>query len=100
MNAIETKTRRSVRHVPHARRGGLSGRLGAARSRALAAVSARCAVAVRALRGAAAEEEGQGTTEYAILVGVLVVIAIAAIIAFRGNVQTLWTAISDSINGL
>ncbi|WP_410054798.1 Flp family type IVb pilin [Olsenella uli] len=46
------------------------------------------------------EESGQGTTEYAILVGVLVVIAIIAVIAFRGKVQELWTAISDGINSL
>ncbi len=32
------------------------------------------------------EERAQGTTEYAILVGVLVVIAILAIIAFRDKV--------------
>lgn len=43
------------------------------------------------------EERAQGTTEYAILVGVLVVIAI---IAFRDKVSELWTAISDGINGL
>jgi len=43
---------------------------------------------------------GQGTTEYAILVGVLVVIAIVALIAFRGKVQELWTAIADGINSL
>lgn len=46
------------------------------------------------------DESGQGTTEYAILVGVLVVIAIVAIIAFRGKVQQLWTAIADGINSL
>jgi Flp pilus assembly pilin Flp len=45
-------------------------------------------------------ERGQGTTEYAILVGVLVVIAIIAIVAFRGKVQELWTAIAEGINGL
>ena len=44
--------------------------------------------------------KGQGTTEYAILVGVLVVIAIIAVVAFRGKLQELWTAISDGINGL
>lgn len=43
---------------------------------------------------------GQGTTEYAILVGVLVVIAIVAIIAFRGRISELWQAISDGINSL
>lgn len=45
-------------------------------------------------------ESGQGTTEYAILVGVLVVIAIIAIVAFRGKVQELWSAIAEGINGL
>lgn len=35
-------------------------------------------------------EDGQGTTEYAILVGVLVVIAIIAITVFRPKLQELW----------
>lgn len=52
--------------------------------------------AVRFLR----DEEGQGTTEYAILVGVLVVIAIVAIVAFRGKVSELWNAIADGVNSL
>lgn len=49
------------------------------------------------------EESAQGTTEYAILVGVLVVIAIiaiVAIVAFKGKVQDLWNAISEGINSL
>ena len=46
------------------------------------------------------DESGQGTTEYAILVGVLVVIAILAIGLFRGNLEDLWGAISDGINSL
>ena len=50
----------------------------------------------RLLRG----ESGQGTTEYAILVGVLVVIAIVAILAFRDRVSELWEAISSGINSL
>ncbi|NLG10171.1 MAG: class III signal peptide-containing protein [Coriobacteriaceae bacterium] len=44
--------------------------------------------------------KGQGTTEYAILVGVLVVIAIIAVTAFRGKLQELWEAISSGINDL
>lgn len=43
---------------------------------------------------------GQGTTEYAILVGVLVVIAIIAITLFRPKLQELWDAIASGINGL
>lgn len=50
---------------------------------------------VRSLR-----ESGQGTTEYAILVGVLAVIAMIAIAAFRGRISELWDAISNGINGL
>lgn len=45
-------------------------------------------------------ERGQATTEYAILVGVLVVIAIIAIVAFRGRISELWQAITDGINSL
>lgn len=48
----------------------------------------------------ARDESGQATTEYAILVGVIVVIAIVAIVAFRGKITELWQAISDGINSL
>ena len=43
------------------------------------------------------QKKGQGTTEYAILVGVLVVIAIIAITLFRPKIQELWDAISSGI---
>lgn len=56
----------------------------------------RATVATPVLR----EECAQGTTEYAILVGVLVVIAILAIVAFRDRVSELWEAISSGINSL
>lgn len=46
------------------------------------------------------QTKGQGTTEYAILVGVLVVIAILAITIFRPKLQELWNAIAEGINGL
>lgn len=46
------------------------------------------------------DARGQGTTEYAILVGVLVVIAIIAITLFRPKIQELWDAIASGINGL
>ena len=54
----------------------------------------------RYLRDIKEDESGQGTTEYAILVGVLVVIAIVAIIAFKGKVSELWEAITSGINSL
>ncbi len=46
------------------------------------------------------KEEGQGTTEYAILVGVLAVIAMIAIAAFKDKITELWDAISSGVNGL
>lgn len=53
----------------------------------------RCGVRRRAV-ALLRDCSGQGTTEYAILVGVLVVIA------FKGKVQELWTAIADGMNSL
>ncbi|WP_417229347.1 hypothetical protein [Thermophilibacter sp.] len=55
---------------------------------------------VRDARRLLAGREGQGTTEYAILVGVLVIIAIVAIVAFRDRVSELWEAIANGINSL
>lgn len=56
---------------------------------------------VRKTASAAIQDEcGQGTTEYAILVGVLVAIAIVAIVAFRERVSQLWEAIASGINSL
>lgn len=73
--------------------------LGAARTKANAwnerAVAGLCRARARAV-----DEKGQGTTEYAILVGVLVVIAILAITVFRPKLQELWDAISNGINSL
>lgn len=47
-----------------------------------------------------ARQPGQGTVEFAILVGVLVVIALLAITIFRPKIQELWDAIASGINGL
>lgn len=58
------------------------------------------AFAERGLRKVGRGELGQGTTEYAILVGVLVVIAIIAIVAFKDRLQQLWDAIASGINSL
>lgn len=55
---------------------------------------------VASVRSKLACSRGQGTTEYAILVGVLVVIAIIAITLFRPKLQELWDAIANGINGL
>ena len=57
-------------------------------------------IAKSALGGLLGDERGQGTTEYVILVGVLVVIAIVAIVTFRDKVAELWNAIASGINSL
>lgn len=53
-----------------------------------------------AVRQKLSDAKGQGTTEYAILVGVLVVIAILAIMLFKEKLAELWQAIADGVNGL
>ena len=63
-------------------------------------LKAYCRAVAAAKTVLADEELAQGTTEYAILVGVLVVIAILAIIAFKDKVSSLWDAISSGINSL
>ena len=63
-------------------------------------MSEACGIVHGRILGKLAEARGQGTTEYAILVGVLVVIAILAITLFRPKIQELWDAIAAGINGL
>lgn len=63
-------------------------------------ISRACGAVHGKVLGKLAEVRGQGTTEYAILVGVLVVIAILAITLFRPKIQELWDAIASGINGL
>lgn len=69
--------------------------------RAIAGKVAEAAASADArVRAKLACSKGQGTTEYAILVGVLVVIAILAITVFRPRLQELWDAIAEGINSL
>lgn len=60
----------------------------------------RALASLRIYEGRHRAHQGQGTTEYAILVGVLVVIAILAITLFRPKIQELWDSIATGINGL
>ena len=55
---------------------------------------------IRRLLARLASRSGQGTTEYAIIVGVIVVIAILAVSTFRGRIAELWSDISTAILGL
>lgn len=69
-------------------------------NRIMSGFSRACAAAHGRALSKLGELRGQGTTEYAILVGVLVVIAILAITLFRPRIQELWDAIATGINGL
>ena len=78
-------------------KAGLGPAVGCRVRKACAGASVRVRAACR---GALDEQDGQGTTEYAILVGVLVLMAIVAVVAFRDRLQELWTSITDGINSL
>ena len=43
------------------------------------------------------EEEGQDMVEYALLVGLISVAAIAALVTARGAINTLWAAVTDAL---
>ena len=43
------------------------------------------------------EEEGQDMVEYALLVGIISVAAIAALIAARGSVIAVWNAVTAAL---
>lgn len=78
---------------------GVVGRIRDAVCRVKTGLFLRTCLPVRS-RELVREELGQGTTEYAILVGVLVLMAIVAVVAFKGRLQELWTEITDGINSL
>lgn len=54
---------------------------------------------MKAIRKKLSDQSGQGTTEAAILVGVLMVIAIVATCVFWPRLQELWDGISSSDSG-
>lgn len=45
------------------------------------------------------EEEGQGMTEYALVLGVIAIGCIALITAFSGQLKTAWTNIKNNLGG-
>ena len=52
------------------------------------------------LRECMSDVSAQGTTEYAILVGVLVVIAMGAILLLRPQITDLWGGIEEGVTAL
>lgn len=44
------------------------------------------------------EEEGQGLVEYALIIGLIAIVAIAALTAAGGSVSNLFTNISGKLN--
>lgn len=49
---------------------------------------------------AAETEGGQGTTEYALLVGIFVVAVIVAVTLYRDQVATLWSNVTNTMNSI
>lgn len=49
---------------------------------------------------AAETEGGQGTTEYALLVGLIIVAVIVAMMLFRDQVATLWSNVTNTMNSI
>ena len=49
---------------------------------------------------AAETEGGQGTTEYALLVGIFVVSVVIAMTLFRTQVATLWSNVTNAMNSI
>ncbi|CAH2714470.1 hypothetical protein BACCIP111895_01633 [Neobacillus rhizosphaerae] len=44
------------------------------------------------------EEEGQGLSEYGLILAGVVVIAVAAVVTLSDSLETLWTKISTALN--
>lgn len=51
------------------------------------------------LKGLITEEEGQGMTEYAIVLGVIAVGAIGVLVAFGGEISAFITKVTGNITG-
>lgn len=72
---------------------------GEAFSKIESAVEGRLAKAEAAVL-AAETEGGQGTTEYALLVGIFVVAVILAVTLYRDQVATLWSNVTNTMNSI
>lgn len=49
------------------------------------------------IKGLVKEEQGQGMTEYGLLLAVVVVAVVAILITFKGQLNSLFTTITDQI---
>lgn len=45
------------------------------------------------------EEEGQGMTEYALIIALVAVILVASLVAFRGKIAEVFTNIQSGFDG-
>ena len=50
------------------------------------------------IKGLVKEEQGQGLTEYGLLLAVVVVVVVAALTIFRGSLNTLFTTVQTKLS--
>lgn len=50
------------------------------------------------IKGLVKEEQGQGMTEYGLLLGVVVVVLIAALAIFKSSLTTLFTSVQTKLS--
>ena len=62
-----------------------------------AKISAAMMSLMASARKAVDNERGQGTSEYAIVVGVIVVAAVVAVLLFGDQLSTLWTTVTGKM---
>lgn len=51
------------------------------------------------LKGLVVEEQGQGMTEYGLVLGVIAVGVVATLVALKEQIQTMFTEVLTSVSG-
>jgi pilus assembly protein Flp/PilA len=63
------------------------------------ALSTRIAWRAAELRDGLRRRQGQGMVEYALIIALIAIVLVAALTAFGGGLQKLYTSIGNTVNG-